>query len=137
METDLAAWASISAAVLPFVAGIVIQQHWDTRIKAIMVAVLATTDAVVVQGLTHGWHLDEHTVVTIAAVFAVARTTYSGLWKPALGIGGGPGLSPFSERGVDPARAALAGTGYAETHNAATSTSGSARIVHRSDDPSA
>lgn len=78
---NLAAWAAITGVILPWVAAFFLQATWSSATKAVAVAVLCVADAVVVTGFTHGWHFDQHLLVTAAAVFALARTTYAGLWS--------------------------------------------------------
>jgi hypothetical protein len=79
--TDLTAWSSITGVLLPWVAALLLQAGWSSSVKSVAVAVFCGVDAIVVTGLTHGWHFDQHYIVSAAMVFALARTTYAGLWK--------------------------------------------------------
>lgn len=79
---NLAAWTAISAALLPWVAAIILRHNWSSAVKAVGVGVLSLVDAVLVIGFTSGWEsfTFQNVVVTTAAVFAVARVTYAGLY---------------------------------------------------------
>lgn len=80
-STNLAAWLALSAVALPWLAAFVFKAHWTASTKSIGVALLAAADAIVVYGFENDWSFDVSTlVVSIAAVFALARVTYSGLW---------------------------------------------------------
>lgn len=85
---NLAAWSAITGVLLPWAAAFLLQAQWSSQVKAVVVAVLCIVDAVIVTGFTHGWHFDQHLLVSAAAIFALARTTYAGLWSQ---LGTGPG----------------------------------------------
>lgn len=103
--TDLGSWAVISGALLPFAIGLIVQQKWEHSEKALVAVGVCVVDAIVVTYFEHGIHIDEHLMVTAGLVFATAQTTYKGLWKPVLGVGGSNGVSPFSEKGLDSKKA--------------------------------
>lgn len=79
--TELAAWSSITGVILPWVAAFILQSHWSSTVKSVLVAVAAGVDAFVVNGLTNDWSFDQGWIVSFALVFALARTTYAGLWS--------------------------------------------------------
>jgi hypothetical protein len=86
---DLAAWASITGILLPIVIAVVLRYGWSAQTKMIVAVVLAVADAVVVTGLTHGWHFDGHLMATVAAVLALSQVTYRNIWLK-LGDGSTP-----------------------------------------------
>lgn len=94
--TDLASWATISGALLPFLIGMVLQQSWSRATMATVSAIICAIDAAVITYFEHGLHFDEHIIVTLGLVFVTAQTTYKRLWQPALNVGVGAGLSPFN-----------------------------------------
>lgn len=98
--TDLAAWSTISGALLPFLIGMILQQSWSRSTQATVSAAICVIDAVVITYFDHGLSLDEHLVTSVALVFVTAQTTYRNLWKPAIGLGAGEGLSPFNRTAV-------------------------------------
>lgn len=77
---DLAAWASISGILLPIVIAVVLRYGWSAQSKMIVAVGIAVVDGVVVTGLTHGWHVDGHLLVTVSGVLAISQVTYRNVW---------------------------------------------------------
>lgn len=93
---DLAAWASITGILLPLAIAVIVRYGWSAQIKMLAAVVLAVVDAVVVTGLTHGWHFDGHLMATVAAVLALSQTTYRNIWSKL-----GDTTTPPGEPGPD------------------------------------
>jgi L-lactate permease len=98
---DLAAWASITGILLPLVIAVILRHGWTAQVKMIVAAVIAVVDAVVVTGLTHGWHFDGHLMATVAAVLALSQTTYRNIWLK-LGDNSTPPGEPGPDAPTDP-----------------------------------
>ncbi|MBA2741917.1 MAG: hypothetical protein H0U46_07890 [Actinobacteria bacterium] len=93
---NIAAWSAITGVMLPWAAAFLLQASWSSQLKAVAVAALCAADAVVVTGFTHGWHFDQHLLISAAGIFALARTSYAGLYVHIGGDGeGAPAIKKF------------------------------------------
>ena len=83
MELNFVAISGIVGALLPLIISFLKQTSWSTQVKRVFSFVLSIISAIVVTGASEGWaELSLNNLVTsFAVIFALAQTTYTGLWQ--------------------------------------------------------
>lgn len=78
---DLVLTSGIVGFLLPFLIALVNQAHWQAGLKAVVAFAICLIGAFVTTWAEDKLSLSNY-IISALTVFALARTSYAGLWRP-------------------------------------------------------